>query len=163
MADEIEMGDIAKDDLTGFEGVVISRVHWLSNCDRLTLQPKGLKDGKPQDAVCFDITHCELISKAAHKPAVIAGDQRTHIALGDTAEDEITGFQGVVVARCHYLTICDRLVLQPKTLDKDGQPQKQAGFDAVHCKLISKLHPPAPPEKRGGPMDSVRRAADPTR
>jgi 4-hydroxy-3-methylbut-2-enyl diphosphate reductase IspH len=161
--DEIQLGDMARDDLTGFEGVVTGRTHWLSNCDRLTLQPKGLKDGQPQKDVSFDITHCVLVSKAAHAPAAKNTDQREHILLGDTARDEITGFEGVVTARAHFLTICDRLVLQPKTLDKDGQPQKSAGFDVTRVALVSSLQPPAPKEVRGGPMDDVRRAADPGR
>jgi hypothetical protein len=163
MSDEIALGDVAKDDLTGFEGVVTGRTHWLSNCDRLTLQPRGLKDGKPREAVSFDITHCILVQRAAHPPAPKNPDQRANVALGDIARDTVTGFEGVVIARCEYLTIDDRVVLQPKTLDKDGQPQKPHGFDVVHVDLVSKLHPPAPPEKRGGPMDDVRRAADPVR
>lgn len=163
MSEEIKLGDIARDDLTGFEGVVTGRTHWLSNCDRLTLQPKGLRDGKPQDAVSFDITHCILVSRDAHPAAPQSHDQQKHIALGDTARDTVTGFEGVVIARCKYLTIDDRLVLQPKTLDKDGQPQKSHGFDVVHLELVSKLNPPAPKETRGGPMDDVRRSPDPVR
>lgn len=163
MTDNIELGDIAKDDLTGFEGVVVSRTFWLTNCDRLSLQPKALKDGEPAKAQSFDITRCTLVTKAAHAAGPRAIDTRPEIALGDTARDTITGFEGIVLARCVYLSAGDHLVLQPQKLDKDGQPQKTSGFDVSHCALVAKLQPPAPPEKRGGPMDDVRRRADPVR
>lgn len=164
MTEEIALGDIAKDDLTGFEGVVIQRTFWLSNCDRLTLQPKELKDGKPQDPVSFDITHCQLITKGAHPRADLsAKDQRDDLLLGDTIRDTITGFEGIVVGRAKLLGNGDRICIQPPSLDKDGQPQKQKWFDASHCELVKKLEPPAPPEKRGGPMPDVPRRSDSAR
>lgn len=164
MADGIEMGDIAKDDLTGFEGVVIGRTHWLSNCDRLTLQPQALgSDGQPMKSNSFDITHCQLVRKGAVVATPFQGDMHPELALGDTARDTITGFEGVITARAKWISACDRLVLQPTKLKDDGQPKESHGFDVTSCALVSKKDPPAPPEKRGGPMDNVRRAADPTR
>ena len=164
MAEEIEMGDIAKDDLTGFEGVVIGRTHWLSNCDRLTLQPQSLdKEGQPAKSNSFDITHCQLVKKGAVHVTPPQGDMHPELALGDTAKDTITGFEGVITARSKWMSACDRLVLQPTNLKDDGQPKESHGFDATSCVLVSKKDPPAPPEKRGGPMDDVRRAPDPTR
>lgn len=161
---EIELGDVARDELTGFEGVVTGRTHWLTNCDRLTLQPRKLdKDGQPHKDHSFDITHCALVSKAAIKRVPQTVDQREHIKLGDTARDEITGFEGTVIARAHWISAGDRLVIQPKTLKEDGQPKDTHGVDAANCTLVSSLSPPAPAEKRGGPMPTVSRNADPTR
>src|SRR5579872_1541391 len=121
--DEIAIGDIAKDDLTGFSGLVIGRTHWLSNCDRLTIQPRELdKDGQPQKTNSFDIAHCELVSKGAVDAPKHPWDQKEEIALGDTVRDEITGFEGVVIARTHWLTASDVLLVQPKGLNKESQP-----------------------------------------
>src|SRR6185369_6573620 len=160
---EIELGDMARDTLTGFEGVVTGRTHWLTNCDRLTLHPRKLdKEGAPQKEHGFDITHCILLEKGVIPNPRPAQDQREHIKLGDTAKDEITGFEGIVIARAHWLGDGDRLVLQPKTLKEDGQPKDTHGVSAARCALVSSLNPPAPAEKRGGPMPEVRRAADPT-
>jgi hypothetical protein len=162
--DEIEMGDIAKDDLTGFTGVVIGRTHWLTNCDRLSLQPRGLdKDGQPLKSNSFDITHCTLVSKRAITPSPFKGDMHPELALGDIARDTITGFEGVIIARARWISACDRLVLQPTKLKDDGQPRENHGFDAANCVLVSKKDPPAPAEKRGGPMDDVARRSDPVR
>jgi hypothetical protein len=163
MAEEIYLGDIAKDDLTSFEGVVVQRTFWLSNCDRITLQPKGLREGKVQENASFDITHCLLVKRGAHERSIPAGDQREELALGDTVREEITEFAGVIVGRVKFLCGSDRLCLQPKSLDKDGQPQKQYWVDVAHCVLVSKLQPPAPKETRGGPMPSAQRHSDPVR
>ncbi len=164
MTEEIALGDIAKDDLTGFEGVVIGRTHWLTNCDRLTLQPRGLdKDGQPSKSHSFDITHCTLISRAAIAPSPFAGDMHPELALGDVARDTITGFEGVIIARATWISACDRLVLQPTKLKDDGQPRDNHGFDATSCVIVSKKNPPAPKEDRGGPMPDVPRRSDSTR
>lgn len=58
----IKLGDKARDNITGFEGVVIARTQWLHGCDRLTIQPDRLdKDGKTIDACSFDEQQVELI------------------------------------------------------------------------------------------------------
>lgn len=59
---EIELGDIARDTITGFEGVVIGKTNWLHNCTTITLQPKKLKDdGSPQESKMFDAPQLELV------------------------------------------------------------------------------------------------------
>jgi hypothetical protein len=50
----LELGDVARDTITGFEGVVIAETKWLHGCRRLMLQPRALHEGKPIDAVSFD-------------------------------------------------------------------------------------------------------------
>lgn len=57
----IKLGDLARDTITGFTGVVVAETKWLHGCIRLTLQPKALKDGKPIDNVTFDLPQLELI------------------------------------------------------------------------------------------------------
>lgn len=164
MNEEIALGDIARDDLTGFEGLVVGRTRWLSNCDRLALQPRALdKDGQPQKTNSFDITHCRLVTKGAVVPSSHDWERKEHIALGDTCKDEITGFEGVVTARTSWFASADSLVLQPKGLNKDGQPHATNAFEMSRLSLVSKLQPPAPKEHRGGPMDDVQRSPDPAR
>ena len=38
---------------------------------------------------------------------------------GDTAKDIITGFKGIIVGRCNYLTGCNQYLLQPKSKKMD--------------------------------------------
>ena len=50
------------------------------------------------------------------------------LKLGLTATDSITGFTGVLVAKCEYLTGCTQWSLQPHGL-KDGEIVKPCWFD----------------------------------
>lgn len=58
------LGSLARDIVTGFEGVVICETQWLHGCRRLTLQPRELKDGKVVDHCTFDEPQLELVTAA---------------------------------------------------------------------------------------------------
>lgn len=60
----IALGDLAKDTITGFEGVCIAETQWLHGCRRITLQPRELKDGKAIESASFDEPQCALVSRA---------------------------------------------------------------------------------------------------
>lgn len=52
----INLGDIAKDKITGFEGVITGKASYLTGCDQYCIQPK-VKDGDSgncPDAKWFD-------------------------------------------------------------------------------------------------------------
>jgi len=79
------------------------------------------------------------------------------IHLGDVARDEVTGFEGVVIAETKWLNGCLRLTLQPQKLDKQGKPYETQTFDIEQLKLIKAKNKPAH-RPVGGPMpDPVRR------
>jgi hypothetical protein len=60
------LGDLAKDIVTGFTGIVVARTEWLNRCVRLTLQPQKLqKDGKTPDTQTFDEEQIKVV-KPAH-------------------------------------------------------------------------------------------------
>jgi len=51
----VQLGDKARDTVSGFAGVCVCRSEWLNGCWRMTLQPQALdKDGKPQESQTFD-------------------------------------------------------------------------------------------------------------
>jgi len=62
---KIELGDYVKDTVTPFKGIVVVIITWISGCDRVTVQSKGLKDGIPQESYNLDITQVTLIKKAS--------------------------------------------------------------------------------------------------
>jgi hypothetical protein len=70
--DSIELGDTVKDRITGIEGVVMGHTRWLYGCDRITIQPQEVKDGKPAEMTTFDLPQLELVRKR-----VVASDVRT--------------------------------------------------------------------------------------
>jgi hypothetical protein len=57
----IELGDVAKDTITGFTGVVVADTKWLHGCRRLSLQPREMKDGRPMEGATFDEPQLELV------------------------------------------------------------------------------------------------------
>lgn len=64
MSKEIELGDVVRDKITGFTGVAIGRTKWIHGCERITIQPQELKEGKPIDSHTFDLPQLELVTKA---------------------------------------------------------------------------------------------------
>ena len=51
----LRLGDIAKDLITGYEGVVVCISTWLHGCRRITLQARECAaDGKPKESCSFD-------------------------------------------------------------------------------------------------------------
>lgn len=62
----IKLGDKAKDKISGFTGTVTSHHKYLNGCERLSITPNELKDGKPIDAHTFDIEQIELVQADQH-------------------------------------------------------------------------------------------------
>jgi hypothetical protein len=82
----VGLGDIARDRVTGFEGVVTARTQWLGNCDRLTLQPRAV-DGKLPESATFDEPHCEFVETtefSAEGPTETGGPRPEPAASGGT-------------------------------------------------------------------------------
>ena len=50
----IELGQKVKDNITGFEGLVVARIEYLNGCIQFQVQPSKLKDGKPLEAEWID-------------------------------------------------------------------------------------------------------------
>lgn len=66
MQTKINVGDEAKDRITGFHGIVVARTEWLNKCVRISIQPRELREGKPIEAQTFDEEQVEVT-----KPAVV--------------------------------------------------------------------------------------------
>ncbi|HSW13381.1 MAG TPA: hypothetical protein VLI06_11115 [Solimonas sp.] len=62
---KIQLGDKAKDSVTGFEGVCTSRTEYISGCTRVGLQPPVGADGKMPDAGHFDEPMCVVLQGGA--------------------------------------------------------------------------------------------------
>lgn len=48
------LGEEVKDKITGVTGIVTAQTHWLTGCNTVTIKPRALKDGVPQDNMSFD-------------------------------------------------------------------------------------------------------------
>lgn len=72
----IDLGATARDSITGFSGVVVCISYWLNGCQRVTLQPKECREGKPLDYQTFDVQQIELVdapseTQPGHIPPVM--------------------------------------------------------------------------------------------
>ncbi len=154
MTRTIHLGDIAKDTITGFEGTVIAVTYWINNCDRLTIQPKGVKDGKSISSCTFDRPRCEYVKAGAVSVARVDRGSDP-VQLGDTVEDRLTGVKGIATARTEWMEGCSRVTIQPKEL-KDGLPVDAHVADERDTKIIKRAKP-APAVKTGGPRPAPTR------
>lgn len=70
----LKLGDLAKDRITGFQGVIVGRTDWINGCTRMALQGTKLdKDGIPSDVVTFDVEQLVLVKADVHPPASQGG------------------------------------------------------------------------------------------
>lgn len=56
----IQLGKKGKDKITGFEGIIISRVQYLFGCDQYGVAPAATQDGKVGDTIYFDEGRIEI-------------------------------------------------------------------------------------------------------
>jgi hypothetical protein len=69
---DFNLGDRARDKLSGLVGIVTSRADHFTGCKRYWLTPQELKDGKPVDGLWVDDELCELVEAGVLKPKPIA-------------------------------------------------------------------------------------------
>jgi len=77
----LNLGDLAKHVITGFSGIVVARVSYLTGCDQVGLQPQGIDDkGAPFDSRYFDEPYVDLVT-----PNVVADRTPGRVTGCDTA------------------------------------------------------------------------------
>ena len=79
----IQLGQKAKDKVTGFEGIIIGRCQYLTGCDQYGLVPPA-RDGKIESAQWFDEGRIEIVGAGvtapARSPRAMAAQTATHRA-----------------------------------------------------------------------------------
>lgn len=148
----IKLGVIARDKLTGFEGVVIAHSKHMNNCDRFTLQPQGLVEGKSPDPYGFDAPNIEYVKESG---ATVMSPSISKIAPpGVIGKDRLTGVEGIVTSVTTFSNGCVRGILQPKGIH-NGKPYDIIHFDM--CDLEFKTPEVLPPPRlTGGPRDTPK-------
>jgi len=68
-----ELGQKGKDKITGFEGILTSRVEFLTGCNRYSIQPTILNNGMPYEAIYIDESQIEILGKGILKEEVQGG------------------------------------------------------------------------------------------
>lgn len=75
-----------------------------------------------------------------------------NIQLGDEVKDSITGFKGIAIGRTTWLTGCDRIMVQPKGINKEGKIYEPQSFDEGTLELVKAKKPIKTDRSKGGPV-----------
>lgn len=57
----VKLGDLVRDAVSGYTGIVVCCSLWLNGCWRIIVQSQEMKDGKIVESVCFDDLQLEVI------------------------------------------------------------------------------------------------------
>ena len=64
---KFKLGQKAKEKITGFTGIIVARIDYLTGCNRYSLQTEDLYEGKPVDWQNFDENQLELVKEKKEK------------------------------------------------------------------------------------------------
>jgi len=70
---EHENGDVLKDKVSGFEGVVMVRAEYSTGCIHYGMQSQDMKDGEPRDWHWLDQSRLELVKSGVVEFDIIEG------------------------------------------------------------------------------------------
>ena len=60
---KFNLGDELKDEISGFKGIVVARIEYLTGCEQYQLQPRGLnKEKLPWTSKWFDVEQIIKVS-----------------------------------------------------------------------------------------------------
>lgn len=76
---DLNLGDTAKDTITGFTGTVVAETRYLNGCMRMSLQSNELKDGKPIAWEPFDVEQLVLVERAKPRTVEPSGGPRPEV------------------------------------------------------------------------------------
>jgi hypothetical protein len=131
---DINLGDRAKDKISGITGIVTCTTVYLAGSARAAITPEESKDGKPAESCDFDLGQLTVVQKNVVEPTD-AGDQV--IQLGDRVSDQVSGYVGIVECVTTWLYGCRRFGVRAEGLF-EGQPIHRQYFDEPELKMVKK-------------------------
>lgn len=87
-----QLGERWRSILSGFEGIVVATIQYLTGCDQIGIKADGVDDkGAPRDAHYFDVPFCEFVKAADPKVlaarAILLGVSSTPTTGGPETSD----------------------------------------------------------------------------
>jgi len=132
------MNAIAKDSISGFEGIIIARNAHLFGCAQYGLAPQELSsDGSPRKTEYFDESRIKILDATNAADGDDEYEDIFTISMGTEVEDKVSGFQGKVLMVIEYLHNCSHYYVEPP-VDKEGKPRDGQYFDEGRLVVISK-------------------------
>jgi hypothetical protein len=130
----IALGSTVKDNITGFEGIAVARMTHLHGCVHIAIQPKELKDGKPQKEYLFDEQRVVLLIDS-NRPARVP-----KLELGSKVRDQISGYEGVLTVWVDELYAPPLVSISSSNLD-NGKLIDSIHIPETRAELIEKIAP----------------------
>jgi len=132
---EINIGDEAKDVVTGIKGIVVVRHDYLYGIPRIGIQPPGSFEGKAHEVIHIDILQASLVKKNAVDRK--GTSKKDTIPLGSKCKCKVTGYDGICTGKAEWLYACTKVMIQPqKTNPKTLMPLESNWFDEPGVELI---------------------------
>lgn len=156
---KISCGDLARDRITGFVGIVVCIAHYQYNQDRVGLKPRDLVNGVPGETLWFDTGLVEVVKSNAVPATPL--DKSDPLEYGTKAKDKISGFSGVVTGIDEWINGCVRYRIETDTLH-DGSPVAPEAFARQQLEVLSVPVLKDEPVQTGGPMKNPTINANPT-
>lgn len=135
------MGIIARDLVSGFEGMIVVRVQHITGCSTYGLAPKSA-DGKVGDTEHFNENRIVPVEGAEGFAweGEMEFDKIFINPIGAKAKDKITGFTGVITSRIEYLFNANSNGVTPP-MDKDGKLPDGYQFDEGRMEILPEPKP----------------------
>lgn len=76
------------------------------------------------------------------------------INLGDEVKDSVTGIKGIAVCRMTWLHGCDRIIIQPSGVNKEGKPFDNYTTDEPQLIVLKRKKTKEGDHHTGGPVPS---------
>lgn len=133
------LGLTAKDPISGFEGVIVTRVQHIFGCSTYGLAPTELSsDGQTKKTEFFDEARIEILGDKGHVPGEAEEDRFDDIFLhpiGKEARDKMTGMTGTIAYRVEYLYTCNGYGVLP-SIDKEGKSRDAEQYDEGRIEIL---------------------------
>lgn len=132
------LGVDAIDPISGFDGTIVGRVHYLYGCSQYGIATKKNADNSLAKAEYFDENRIDIIS-----PIVRFKNGRNENSfdkvflhpLGKKGRDKVTGFVGILTYAVEFLYGANQYGLTPE-IDKDGKVCDSEQFDEGRIEII---------------------------
>lgn len=131
-----KLGMPARDMVSGFEGIIISRVQHITGCSTYGLAPKASAEGAVKETEYFNENRIKPIEgEGIPWEGEMEFDKIFINPIGAKAKDKITGFTGIITSRIEYLFNANSVGVTPP-MDKDGKLPDGYQFDEGRMDII---------------------------
>lgn len=132
------MNVVAKDKVSGYQGVIIARNAHLFGCAQYGLAPQELaSDGTPKKTEYFDESRIEIVDDSNAADGENEYNKIYAISLGTEVQDKVSGFQGKVLVVIENLHNCNNYWVEPQ-VDKEGKPRDGQWYDEGRLTVVGK-------------------------